>query len=67
MTRELQLRDVEILTVFEVMILGEAPDEEDRTAAVQETIKRCDCTVARLDEALARVGANSEHLFWRTA
>lgn len=64
MTRELQLRDEEILDVLQTLMMGE-PDEPTIDAAWTETAKICDCDEARIYKALAAVQDNGEHLYWK--
>lgn len=62
-TRALQLRDIEILVIFDALIAG-AP-ASDLGAAARETAKRCDCSETRVDDALVRVQWDRTHLYWR--
>jgi hypothetical protein len=62
MTRELQLRDVEILRIFDAL----APGSDNLAALEQETMKQAGCTLARINEAIKSIDSNPEHMYWRT-
>lgn len=64
MSREMQLRDTEILQVLGALMVG-AEDKDDIDSDVRETAKRCDCAVSRVNEAVERVVHDSKHIYWR--
>lgn len=62
MTRELQLRDKEILDTMRILASGSTT----LAALGVEVTKRCGCIVPRIDEAIKRADQNPEHLYWKT-
>ena len=68
--KSLAKRDTEICQIFDALTPSNAGTEDctaaDLEAHEQEVLKRADCSLERLNQAIKRVAFDKTHPYWKT-